>query len=275
MGLFLQQSNAQGSLPQALEYYKKAADKGQLQAMNNYGFIVAASTQDPAQAKEGIEFIKKAAEQGAECRTPQHGHHLPPWHGWRSHRTSRKRRPCWRPPLRMATIRRSSSWRSSISALARNQNDDKAWELLKTASDHGNPNALAALGSVLFDGKEFGVTKKKIPADPKGAVELFKKLAEQNNPAGNRTMGELYQKGIAGTGIEKDFAKALEYYGKAAQGNDAVAQVILAGFYDRGFDDEWRWQVGSGRESRRLSRTLPSRRSEQCPSRVLQHRRLL
>ena len=35
MGLFLQQSNAQGSLPQALEYYKKAADNGQLQAMNN------------------------------------------------------------------------------------------------------------------------------------------------------------------------------------------------------------------------------------------------
>src|SRR5688572_6139518 len=64
MGLFLQQSNGQNALPQALDYYKKAADKEQLQAMNNYGFIVAASTQDPAEAKKGIEYIKKAADKG-------------------------------------------------------------------------------------------------------------------------------------------------------------------------------------------------------------------
>src|SRR5262245_46751804 len=31
MGLFLQQSNQQGALPQALEYYKKAAAQDQLQ----------------------------------------------------------------------------------------------------------------------------------------------------------------------------------------------------------------------------------------------------
>jgi TPR repeat protein len=235
MGLFLQQSNAQGSLPQALEYYKKAAENGQLQAMNNYGFIVAASTQDPAQAKEGVKFIKEAADKGLNAAR-------------RNMATIYIRGMAGEPQdfAKAKTLLETAVADKDYQAefeLAQfylspgvTQSDDKAWELLNSAAQHGNPNALAALGSVLFDGKEFGVAKKKIPADPKKAVELFKKLAEQNNPAGLRTMGELYQKGIKDTGIEKDFAKALEYYGKAAQANDAVAQVILAGFYDRGFD---------------------------------------
>ena len=42
--------------------------------------------------------------------------------------------------------------------------DYKAWEWLNKAADSGNPNALASLGSVLFDGKTFGA--RKIEADP-------------------------------------------------------------------------------------------------------------
>jgi hypothetical protein len=52
--------------------------------------------------------------------------------------------------------------------------DDKAWEWLNKSADTGNPNALATLGSVLFDGKDFGA--RKIEADPKAAVEKFTKL---------------------------------------------------------------------------------------------------
>jgi len=238
MGLFLQQSNAQGSLPQALEYYKKAADNGQLQAMNNYGFIVAASTQDPAQAKEGIKFIKEAADKGLNAARRNMatiylrgmaGEPQDPAKAKSLLETAAgdKQHPDYQAEFELAQYYLSPG---------PDQSDDKAYELLNSAAEHGNPNALAALGSVLFDGKEFG--KKKIPANPKKAVELFTKLAEQNNPAGLRTMGELYQKGIKDTGIAKDFSKALDYYAKAAQANDAVAQVILAGFYDRGYDDD-------------------------------------
>ena len=233
MGLFLQQSNAQGSLPQALEYYKKAADNGQLQAMNNYGFIVA--SQDPAKAKEGIKYIKDAASKGLNAaRRNMATIYLRGMAGEPQNIAEAK--------TMLETAMKDGDHQAEFELAqfylspGESQSDDKAWELLNSAAKNGNPNALAALGSVLFDGKEFGVAKKKIPADPKGAVELFKKLADQNNPAGLRTMGELYQKGIKDTGINKDFPKALEYYGKAAQANDAVAQVILAGFYDRGFD---------------------------------------
>jgi TPR repeat protein len=235
MGLFLQQSNAQGSLPQALEYYKKAADNGQLQAMNNYGFIVA--SQDPAKAKEGIKYIKDAAAKGLNAaRRNMATIYLRGMAGEPQNIAEAKNM--------LETAMKDGDHQAEFELAqfylspGESQSDDKAWELLNSAAKNGNPNALAALGSVLFDGKEFGAgpNKKKIEPDPKGAVELFKELAKQNNPAGLRTMGELYQKGIKDTGIEKDFAKALEYYGKAAQANDAVAQVILAGFYDRGFD---------------------------------------
>lgn len=240
MGLFLQQSNQQGALQQALDYYDKAAKQGQLQAMNNYGFIVAASTQDPAQAKAGIEKIREASDKGLNAaRRNMATIHLRGMAG--EARDVAKAKDL----LEKASAEKDYQAEFELAQFylgnggTENQDTKKAWDLLNKAADHGNPNALAALGSVLFDGKDFGTgdTKMTIKADPKGAVERFKKLAEQNNPAGLRTMGELYQKGIPNTGIEKDFTKALENFGKAAQGNDAVAQVILAGFYDRGFDE--------------------------------------
>jgi TPR repeat protein len=243
MGLFLQQSNQQGALQQALDYYDKAAKQGQLQAMNNYGFIVAASTQDPAQAKLGVEKIKEASTKGLNAARRNMAtiylrgmagepRNVPEAKKLLEAAVADPKQPDYQAEFELAQFYLGAGG-------PENQDTEKAWELLNSAAKHGNPNALAALGSVLFDGKEFGTEekKKKIPADPKGAVDLFKKLAEQNNPAGLRTMGELYQKGIPNTGVEKDFKKALEYYGKAAQGNDAVAQVILAGFYDRGFDE--------------------------------------
>ena len=46
MGFLIQQSNQQNALAEATAYYQKAAELGQLQAMNNYGFILAGSGQD-------------------------------------------------------------------------------------------------------------------------------------------------------------------------------------------------------------------------------------
>ncbi|OAI55527.1 hypothetical protein AYO49_01215 [Verrucomicrobiaceae bacterium SCGC AG-212-N21] len=238
MGLFLQQSNQQGALPQALEYYKKASDQKQLQAMNNYGFIVAASTQDAAQAKAGIAKIKEASDLGLNAARRNMATIYLRGMGGEAQDVNQAKGLLEKAAgagdhqaeFELAQFYLGAGGKD-------NQDDNKAWDYLNKASDHGNPNALAALGSVLFDGKEFGVSKQKKPRDPKGAVEKFKKLAEQNNPAGLRTMGELYQKGIPDTGITKDFAKALDYYKAAARANDAVAQVILAGFYDRGFDE--------------------------------------
>ena len=233
MGLFLQQSNQQGALDQAVTYYKKAADNGQLQAMNNYGFIIAASTQDVAKVKEGISSIKAASDKGLNAaRRNMAAIFLRGMAG-------EKQDPAAAQKL-LETAAAEKDYQAAFE-LAQfylgaggeaTKNDDTAWTWLNKAADGGNPNALAALGSVLFDGKKFG--NKEIKADPAAAVKKFEELAAQNVPAGLRTMGELHEGGLAG--VAKDFKKAFEYYGKAAQGNDAVAQVRLAGFYDRGVD---------------------------------------
>jgi TPR repeat protein len=233
MGLLLQQSNQQESLPEALAYYEKAANQGQLQAMNNYGFILAGSTQDLEKTKQGIDFIKKAADGGLNA-------------------ARRNMAAIYVNGLAGETKDPDAALKLLETAAADGDNqaefelaqffletggkervdDDKAWDWLNKAADAGNPNALAVLGSVLFDGKKFGA--RQIDADPAKAVDTFTKLADQGVPAGLRTMGELHVSGMAG--VPKDFKKALDYYTRAAQGSDAAAQVVLAGYYDQGVD---------------------------------------
>mgnify|MGYP000971905007 CR=1 FL=1 len=233
MGFLAQQSQQQNALAEAMNYYKRAADLGQLQAMNNYGFILAGSSQEVEKTKEGLAFIKKAADGGLNAaRRNMAAIYLNGLGG-------EERNPdAARELLEKAASDGDGQAQFELAQFylelggPERTDDDKAWDWLNKASDSGNPNALALLGSVLFDGKTFGA--RKIEADPAKAVEKFTKLAEQNVPAGLRTMGELHASGLAG--VEKDFGKALGYFTRAAQGNDAAAQVQLAGYYDQGVD---------------------------------------
>jgi TPR repeat protein len=233
IGLFLQQSNQPGSVEQALEYYKKAAASGQLHAMNNWGFLTAASTQDEAKVKEGIASIRAAADKGFNpARRNMAAIILRGMAGEKQDSAAALKL------LESAAAAKDDQAQFELAQFYLGgggetmKSDDKAWDWLNKAADAGNPNALATLGSVLFDGKKFG--EKEIKADEKKAVEKFTKLADQGVPAGLRTMAELHQGGLAG--VPKDFTKALDYFVKAAQGNDAVAQVRLASFYDAGVD---------------------------------------
>jgi len=233
MGLFLQQTNQQGSLEQAMEFYKKAADKGQLHAMNNYGFLVAASTQDPAKAKEGIASIKAASDKGFNpARRNMAAILLGGMAGEAKDVDGAQKL------LEAAANAKDAQAQFELAQFHLGnggddkRDDEKGWDLMTKAADAGNPNALSTVGAVLFEGGKVGA--KEIPANPQQAVEKFTKLAEQGVPAGLRTMAELHENGLGG--VPKDFQKALGYFVRAAQGNDTVAQLRLAGFYDLGVD---------------------------------------
>lgn len=233
MGFLSQQSQGQNALSEAMKYYKRAADLGQLQAMNNYGFLLANSSQDAEKAKEGLDFIKQAAEGGLNAaRRNMATIYLSGLGGEERNVDAAEK---------LLTEAAGSGDNQAQFELSQfyletggeaKTDDEKAWTLLNQAADDGNPNALATLGSILFDGKKFGA--RQIDANPALAVEKFTKLAEQNVPVGLRTMGELYANGLAG--VEKNFPKAFDYFTRAAQGNDPAAQVVLAGYYDRGVD---------------------------------------
>lgn len=233
MGFLMQQSQQQNALAEAMTYYKRAADLGQLQAMNNYGFILAGSSQEVAKTQEGVGFIKKAAEGGLNAaRRNMAAIYLNGIGGETRNAASA------RDLLEKAAGEGDGQAMFELAQFYLETggeemvDDDKAWDWLNKAAEAGNPNALAALGSVLFDGRTFGA--RKVDADPKAAVEKFQKLADQGVPGGLRTMAELHLSGQGG--VEKDFAKALELFSKAAQGNDPTAQVVLAGYYDKGVD---------------------------------------
>ena len=233
VGLFLQQSNQQGTLPQVLEYYKKAADLDQLQAMNNYGYLIAASSQEPERTKEGIGWIKKAADKGLNAaRRNMASIYLRGMAGENQDIAAAEKL------LETASKAKDpqadfelAQFYSGAGGEAK-KDDKKAYAYLQAAADAGNPSALEALGSLLFEGRSLG--SLQVPKNPELAVEKFQKLAEKNVPAGLRIMAQLHEGGTAG--VAKDFNKALEYYTRAAQGNDAVAQVRLASFYDQGVD---------------------------------------
>ena len=233
MGHFLQQSNQQNGVVQALEYYKKAADQGHLQAMNNYGTILATSSQDAEKAKEGVQFIKQAADKGLNGARRNMATIL-----LRGMAGEAKDADAAFKLLDAASKDKDSQADFEIAqyyaggAGPEKKDDEKAWSFLQKASEAGNANALTYLGALLFDGGKIG--DKQIPKDPATAVKKFEELAKQNNPAGLRTMGELHEGGLGG--VSKDFKKALDYYEKAVQGNDAAAQLRLASFYDRGVD---------------------------------------
>lgn len=233
VGYFLQQSNQQGSLEQALEYYKKAALQEQLQAMNNYGFILAASGREPEKAKEGIIWIKKASDKGLNAARRNMSQIYLRGLGGEKQDFAKAEELLVKANAEQDAEAAFALSQFYLGAGGKDKKDDeKSWKLLNEAAKLGNAGALASLGSVLFDGKKYG--DKVIPADPAGAVKKFEELAAQNNPAGLRTMGELHEGGLAG--VPKDFQKALEYYARAVQGNDAAAQLRLAGYYDKGVD---------------------------------------
>jgi len=233
IGLLSQQSNQQGSLDQALKYYGLAAKQGQLQAMNNYGFILAASGREQAKIKEGLDWIKKASDAGLNPARRNMAQVLLRGLGGQKPDPDAAQKL-----LETASAEKDNQATYDLSQYylgaggKEKQNDQKGYDLLVKAADMGNASALDTLGSLLLQGGTVGSITVK--ADPKAAVEKFKTLADQKNPLGLRKMGGVYENGIAGA--EKDFQKAFASYNQAAQGNDAIAQFRLATMYDTGVD---------------------------------------
>ncbi len=231
MGLFTQQSKEQGAMEKAMEYYQKAADKGQLQAMNNLGFLIAGTSKDPEKQKEGIALIKKASEAknnparrnmaqiylnglGGEAKDPAKAEQL----------------------LLLAANDKDGDAAFSLSQYymgqgGKEKQDDKAgWDWLYKAAEYGNANALDLLGTLYFQGGKVGTME--IAKDEKKAVEKFETLANEKNPVGERKMATLLEAGAAN--VPHDFDKALQLYRAAAQGNDGFAQFRLASMFDTG-----------------------------------------
>ncbi len=221
--------NQQGGIQQALDYYKKASDQGQLQATNNLGFIIAAGAQgDVAKQKEGVTLIKKAADAGNNPARRNMAQFYLGGHGGVTKDVAAAKKL-----LETAVAEKDNQAAYDLSQfyLGSGETDaEKAYEWLVKSADAGNASGLDTLGSLLFNGGSIGA--KKVEANPAAALKKFQELAAQKNPVGLRKIAGVYEAGLAGE--KKDFKKALENYSAAAQGNDALALFRLASFNDTG-----------------------------------------
>lgn len=233
MGLFSQQSKEQGAVEKAMEYYSKATEKGQLQATNNLGFLIAGTSKDPEKQKQGIALIKKAADAGNNPARRNMAQIYLQGLGNEPRNVDAAEKL-----LITAAGEKDADAAFALSQFymgqggKEKQNDDSGWKWLNEAADEGNANALDTLGTLYFQGGKVGA--KTIDKDEKKAVEKFKRLAEDKNPVGLRKMATLWE---TGTSVDKNFKLAFEAYRQAAQGNDAFAQFRLGSMYDTGVRD--------------------------------------
>lgn len=239
MGLLSQQGgnqqggNQQQAVEQAMKYYEMAAKQGQLQAMNNYGFMLAATSQDAEKAKEGLGWIKKASDQGLNgARRNMAQVYLRGLGGEKQDINAAEQLLLKAAEDKDGQAAFELSELYSSPAVKDKQSYSKALEWLKKSAEYGNANGLDTMGTLLIQGGKLGDIE--IKADPKTAVDTFQKLADQNNPVGLRKMGGIYESGLAE--VKPDFKKSMEYYTQAAQRNDALAQFRLASMYDTGLD---------------------------------------
>jgi TPR repeat protein len=233
MGILTRQSNQEGAAEQSLKFFELAAKQGQLQAMNNYGTLLATSGRDQETQSEGVKWIKKAADAGENSARRNMAQIL-----LRGMAGEKVDPAAAKKSLETAAAAKDAEAAFDLSQFYAGQggkdnvDGEQAWKWLNTAAAEGSANALDTLGTLLFQGGKIGT--KEIPADAKAAVAKFQSLADKNHPVGLRKMAGVYQDGLGG--VTKDFQKAVEHYTKAAQGNDGLAQFVLANMFNSGVD---------------------------------------
>lgn len=129
----------------------------------------------------------------------------------------------------------------------------KALEYLKTAAEkQNNATALGEYGARLLagdtgDGKN---APNLVTKNVQQALKMFEDAAKGGLAAANRILGQIHEGGVGenGADVKPDIEKAIEYYGKAAQGSDPAALFRLAQASESGIakpnakpDDKGNW----------------------------------
>ncbi len=96
--------------------------------------------------------------------------------------------------------------------LYEDRNDDKAIELYKKAAEKGHTLSQVQLGLCYYNGLGEKFTREQRKENLAKAVQCFIEAAEKENEAAMWLLGHCYYKG---RGVEKNLAKALEWFEKA------------------------------------------------------------
>lgn len=122
----------------------------------------------------------------------------------------------------------------TVGATGLPKDEKTALDYLIKASEQGNPVAMSTYAARLFDGDPEG-SSQLVKKDPEQAKKMFEDAAAKGFAAANRLLGAIYENGMGGTA--KNLEKAVEYYTKAANGNDAQALFRLGNYFEAGLTE--------------------------------------
>lgn len=224
------------NLNEVAALYRKAADQGHLLAKVELAqVLLQAGQQNEANVKEAVKLIQEAeAGDNKVARRLLANLHLGGVGG--VEQSVKKAQELLEKGSAAgdgeATLGLSQLF--TVGATGLPKDEKKALDYLIKASEQGNPVAMSTYAARLFDGDPEG-SSQLVKKDPEQAKKMFEDAAAKGFAAANRLLGAIYENGMGGTA--KDLEKAVEYYTKAANGNDAQALFRLGNYFEAGLTE--------------------------------------
>ena len=210
-------------LAEAVKCYRKAADLGYSDAMNNLGLCYEKGEGVSLDYVQAVSWYRKAADQGSAVAQCNLGLAYVSGVGISKNLETA-----------MVWFRNSATQGYSKAqymlglgfaggeGVSKDMAEAVKW--YRKAAEQGDAAAQMNLGNCYWKGE--GVTE-----DEKEAVKWFRMAAEQGDPPAETSLGACHQFGV---GVAKDAVEAVSWYRKAAAQGDAAAQRNLGDCYLNG-----------------------------------------
>ncbi len=240
--------SVEGNPEIAIEYYKKAAELGNITAQKILGHYYETYFNLPGHTSESLKWYRKAAEQGdAEV---QYMLGFAYYHGdgvTRNYRVAAK----W---FRKAAEQGDAAAQDKLGfcyyyGLGVPQDYEEAVKWYRKAAEQGYASAQNSLGLCYFKGH--GVIQ-----DRTEAVKWYRKAAEQGDSAGQTMLGIYYETGL---GVSQNYTEAVKWFRKAAEQGCRGAQNKLGVCYETGhgvlqdYEEAAKWYEKAGNEEKKIS----------------------
>lgn len=221
----------------AIALYRKAADQGQVLAKVELAqVLLQAFPQDAERAKEAVKLIQDAeAADNKVARRLLANLHLSGAPNVGIEQSVEKARALLEKGSAggdgEATLGLSQLYAAGVTGLPKDE--QKSLDYLIKATEQKNAVAMSTYAARLFEGDPTtGGNKALVKKDPQKAMAMFEDASKSGFAAASRLLGAIYENGLGGNA--KSAEKAVEYYTKAANGNDAQALFRLGNYFESG-----------------------------------------
>jgi TonB family protein len=209
--------------PNAISWYRKAADQGNAEAQAELGWLYKNGRGVKQDYAEAMAWYRKAATQANPNAEGSIGWFYQQGLGVTQDYAEAM---SW---YQKAAEHGNFAVQTNVGLLYQNglgvkQNYSEALVWYQKAASKGDALARNNIGTLYESG--LGVDR-----DPKLAMAWYYQAADQGSALAERNVGRLYE---AGLGVQQDYGKAANWFRKAAEQGDADAQVRIGWLYQNG-----------------------------------------